>query len=94
MPSFDASFGLSFSDLSLEELGMRFLGSACCQACMAPSSSLIVYPMDEADANKARTVLTTPISSNKAEDLLAWLKPTFDGILATEALCPNGRGSR
>ena len=49
MPSFDASFGfsLSFSDFDLEELGIRFLCSVCCQACAAFSISSMVYVMDE-----------------------------------------------
>jgi hypothetical protein len=51
MPSFDASFGFSFSfsDFDLEELAMRFLCSVWCQACTAFSISSMVCVMDEPD---------------------------------------------
>ena len=76
MPSFDPSFALSFSfsfsDFDLDELGMRFLASSCCQTCVAFSSSSMVYIWrDKLDANKVLTVLTTPISVNNSEVLLA-----------------------
>jgi hypothetical protein len=51
MPSFGASFAFSFSfsDLSLEELGLCFLESSWFQACIALSSSSMDYLMDEED---------------------------------------------
>src|SRR6267154_3540577 len=42
-PSFDFSFSFSLSDFDLDELGMRFLASSCCQVCVAFSSSSMVY---------------------------------------------------
>jgi hypothetical protein len=73
MPSFDPSFGFSFSfsDFGLDELGVRFLSSIWCQACEAFSSSSIVYAVDKSDVNMVLSVLTILISFNKSETLPA-----------------------